>query len=217
MRSALVTVLAAGAVLSSPVASAGPDGCADLGGVVQTQGLCHIEVDTPTYQFQAKYPVDYPDVAGIIGYLTQERDGLINSAQAPGAWNLPYALKVNANSFRSERTRSVVLMLVEFTGGAHPTNWPRAFNFDVDRNQPITFDAVFPPGITAEIFPIMQDEMGRLGVRGLLSPERGLDPSLYQNFAITDDSVIFFFGRGELLPTSMSVTVPREQISPLRL
>ena len=26
-----------------------------------------------------------------------------------------------------------------------------------------------------------------------------MDPSHYQNFAITDDAVIFFFGQGELL------------------
>ena len=40
----------------------------------------------------------------------------------------------------------------------------------------------------------------------------------YQNFAVTDDSVIFYFGRAELLPSyagETSVTVPRSALPPL--
>jgi hypothetical protein len=43
----------------------------------------------------------------------------------------------------------------------------------------------------------------------------GLDPSKYENFAITDDSLVFFFSQGELLPESagaLQVTVPRAPV-----
>jgi hypothetical protein len=43
----------------------------------------------------------------------------------------------------------------------------------------------------------------------------GLDPATYENFAITDDALIFFFSQGELLSESagaLEVTVPRAPI-----
>ena len=39
-----------------------------------------------------------------------------------------------------------------------------------------------------------------------------MDPSHYQNFAVTDDAVIFFFSQGELLPRMLAppeASVPR--------
>ena len=45
-----------------------------------------------------------------------------------------------------------------------------------------------------------------------ISPAAGLDPTKYQNFAITDDALIFFFSQGELLPEAagaLQVSVPR--------
>jgi hypothetical protein len=54
----------------------------------------------------------------------------------------------------------------------------------------------------------------------LISPGSGLDPAHYQNFAITNDEVIFYFAPGELLPMSAgatSVKVPRTAIPPLAL
>ena len=55
---------------------------------------------------------------------------------------------------------------------------------------------------------------------GAVSTSAGLDPSHYQNFAITDDAVIFFFGRAELLPSyagATSVSVPRTAIPALEI
>jgi hypothetical protein len=60
----------------------------------------------------------------------------------------------------------------------------------------------------------------KTGLRGSISTGDGLDPSHYQNFAITDDSVIFYFGRAELLPSyagESSVTIPRSSLPPLQL
>jgi hypothetical protein len=46
----------------------------------------------------------------------------------------------------------------------------------------------------------------------------GLDPTNYQNFAVTNDELIFFFSQGELLAESagpVQATVPRAAVAPL--
>ena len=51
-----------------------------------------------------------------------------------------------------------------------------------------------------------------------ISPAAGLDPANYQNFAITNDGVIFFFSQGGLLPEAAGATqvlVQRSVIDPL--
>lgn len=221
MRAALLTFSVAGVLFTAPVAGAGPTGCADLGGAVDNRGMCLIEADTPTYTMEVKYPVDYSDEQAIVDYLNQTKAGFLNLAQTPGARNLPYEMDVTAQSFRSAQTRSAVLKLFQSVGSAHPTTWYKAFNFDVAKSQPVTFDTVFPAGALQQIFPIVQRELERqTGLIGSISPGDGMDPSHYQNFAITDDSVIFFFGRAELLPSyadATSVTIPRNDIPPLQL
>ena len=45
-----------------------------------------------------------------------------------------------------------------------------------------------------------------------IPPTEGLDPANYQNFALTDDSVIFFFSQGEMFAESagpVQASVPR--------
>ena len=49
-------------------------------------------------------------------------------------------------------------------------------------------------------------------------PSTGLDPSHYQNFAITDDQLIFYFAPGEMLSAlagPAQASVPRNAIPPL--
>jgi hypothetical protein len=51
-------------------------------------------------------------------------------------------------------------------------------------------------------------------------PSTGLDSSHYQNFAITDDQLIFYFAQGEMLPSFSGATqaaVPRSAIPPLAI
>ena len=51
-----------------------------------------------------------------------------------------------------------------------------------------------------------------------IAPGAGLDPVNYQNFAITNDGVIFFFSQGTLLPEAagaVQVLVPRSAIDPM--
>ncbi|MCB1290073.1 esterase [Mycolicibacterium sp.] len=219
----LAAVLVGAMILTAPPAAAGPEACTALGGVIEAGDICGVHASDPAYTMDVTFPLGYPDEQVIIDYLGQTRDGFVRVAQAPDARNLPYEMDVSAQSFASAQTRSVVLTLFQSVGGAHPTTWYKSFTFDVSQNRPVTFDMLFAPDTKPlqEIFPLVQRQLEKDTIlAGSISPGDGLDPSHYQNFAVTDDAVIFFFGRGELLPSYVgetSVTLPRNEIPPLQL
>lgn len=224
MRALTVTaLLLAGAIAAATPAAGAPQSCAGLGGVVQAEGTCRVQASEPTYLMDITFPLDYPDEQAILDYLSQTRDGFVNVANAPDTRNRPLEMDVTAESLASARTRSVVLKLFQDVGSAHPTTWFKSFTFDTVRDAPVTFDTLFAPGADPlqVVFPIVQRELeSKSGLVGSISPGDGMDPSHYQNFAITDDAVIFYFGRAELLPSyagEHSVTVPRSELPPLQL
>jgi hypothetical protein len=222
MRVAIAVALIGGALVAAPTASSAPDACAALRGVVQ-DGLCQVQASGPAYTMNMKLPLDYPDQQAVIGYLTEARDGFVNVAQTPDSRNVPHEMDVTAESFRSAATRSLVLTLFQDVGGAHPTTWYKSFTYDLGRGRPVTFDTLFAADAKPldAIFPIVQRTLdAETGLAASISPSDGRDPSHYQNFAITDDSVIFFFGRAELLPSyagATSVSVPRNALPPLQV
>lgn len=67
------------------------------------------------------------------------------------------------------------------------------------------------------ILPLVQAEVNKqLGQPVTISPGDGLDPTKYQNFALTDDSLIFFFSQGDLLPEAagaLQVSIPRGPVA----
>ncbi len=215
-------VLSVAVLFSAPGAVAAPLGCGELGGTVR-EGTCQIAETTPGYTMDLRFPVDYPGEPDMVNYVAQTKEGFLNVARTPESRGRPYELDVTAESLRSEQTRSVVLTLFQNVGGAHPTTWYKSFTYDVIRNAPVSFDTLFAPGATpmAAIFPIVQRELANTsGLVDAISAGDGMDPARYQNFAITDDAVIFYFGRGELLPSyagATSVSVPRAAIPPLRV
>jgi len=163
MRSAGITaavLLAAGLQLATPARGV-PGDCAFLGGVVRTDGLCHVESSTPAYTMNVAVPLDYPDEQAVIDYLIATRDGFVNVTQAPDARNLPYEMDVTAEAFSSARTRSLVLTLFQNVGSAHPTTWYKSFTYDRDRGRPVTFDTLFAPGAKPleAISPIVRREL----------------------------------------------------------
>ncbi|GJF10663.1 hypothetical protein NGTWS0302_07250 [Mycolicibacterium cyprinidarum] len=227
MRILTAAVLAAGVVaggVATPMAAA-QSACTDLGGTVDAEKICHVHTENPTYRLDYAFPADYPDQQALTAYLTQTRDGFVNVSDMPGSWNLPYVLDGRGTGYRSgpedAGTRSVVFEVYENVGGAHPQTWYKAFNWDVATGAPISFDTLFKPDTTPldVIFPIVQADLSRqLGADALISPADGLNPAKYQQFAITDDSVIFFFGQGEIMAGAggaMQATVPRSAIASL--
>ena len=89
------------------------------------------------------------------------------------------------------------------------------------KGAPITFDCLFKPGtrpldvIYPEVNRYLKKEQGLIDS---IPQTDGLDPANYQNFALTDDSVIFFFSQGEMFAESagpVEATVPRASVAPM--
>ena len=69
------------------------------------------------------------------------------------------------------------------------------------------------------VAPIVQSELQRqTGRQVQIAPTAAYDPMNYQDFAVTNDGVMFFFSQGQLLPEAAGATqvlVPRAAIDPM--
>jgi hypothetical protein len=207
---------------SVAVASAAPPKCADLSGVMVGVQTCQIQATDPAYSLDISYPVNYPEPQAVVDYVKQARDGFLNVAKMPGPRDMPYELDTTATEYNSavppRGTQSLVFKTYQDVGGAHPQTFYKSFNWDQSYRKPITIDNLFREGTQPfpVILPIVQSELQKQsGQPVAIAPEVGLDPTKYQNFAITDDAIIFFFSQGELLPEAvgaLQVSVPRGPI-----
>lgn len=223
MRIASLAVAAAAAmtfaVSSVGVSHAAPPKCADLSGVLDGGGMCRISATDPGYTLNITYPVDYPDQDGVVDYIRQTRDGFLNVAKAPGPHEMPYELETTATEYTSalppRGSQSVVFKTYQGVGGAHPLTFYKSFNWDQTFRKPITAASLFREGTQPFplIYPVVLVELTKqLGQPVDIPPSVGLDPSKYENFAITNDAIIFFFDQGEILPEAagaLEVVVPR--------
>jgi hypothetical protein len=218
-------VLAAGAIAGSTGAASAQSACAELGGTVGQDQICRVHAQNATYLLDYSFPAQYPDQAAVVDYLTQTRDGFVNVSEMPDSGGLPYVLDAKGTGYRSGLpflgTESVAFEMYENVGGAGPQTWFKAFNWDFAKRAPITFDTLFKPDSRPleVIFPVVEAELQKqTGQPDTVLPGDGLDPANYQNFALTDDAVIFFFSQGELLPESAGATqvsVPRATVASL--
>ncbi len=233
MRNVIAAALiAAGALLGwsgGPVAAA-DSACTSMGGDVEGEQTCHVHAANSTYTLDMRFPLDYPDEQTLTDYVGQNRDGFVNvaqtSSQTSGTRDVPYQMEVTSEQYHSGQppggTKSVVVKVFEDLGGPRPSTSYKGFNYDLGVQKPITFDTLFAPNSKPldSIYPIVQREVGRqTGFGAAILPGSGLDSSHYQNFAITDDELIFYFAPGELLPASIAgatqVHVPRNAVPPL--
>jgi hypothetical protein len=201
--------------------------CADLGGVVDANQICQIQVTDPQYSLNIGYPVNYPDAGPVFDYVKQTRDGFLNVAKTPDSRTMPYELDTTETEYGAavppRSTQSVVFKTYQSVGGAHPTTFYKAFNWDQVTRKPIQIDAggsdkvqtLFQPGTNPwpVIFPLVQAEVDKqLGQPVAIDLGSGLDPTKYQNFAITNDQLIFFFSQGDMLPEAagaLQIAIPR--------
>ncbi|OBF67000.1 hypothetical protein A5753_05785 [Mycobacterium sp. 852002-51971_SCH5477799-a] len=227
MRFLIAAALLAAAVLLGGPAAAEPPSCASLGASLEAGQMCRLHATGPNYTLNMSFPADYPDEQALTDYITQNRDGFVAVAQSSGGRDQPYQLEATTEQHGAgqppHNTRSVVLKFFQDVGGAHSSNWYKAFNYNLGTKQPITFDNLFPPGATPldAIYPIVQRDLERQTPLGAaVLPSTGHDPSHYQNFAITDDQLIFYFAPGEMLPAlggPLQAQVPRNAIPPLAI
>ena len=209
---------AASSALPSPTGTA-QSACADLGGALDPGHNCHLHTATARYTLDFSFPLDYPDPRALTDFLTQERDQFVGWVAENPPRSFPYELKIVGRAYRSvagSATESLVFTIGSDTG-IHPVATYRAFNFDLKTHAPITFETLFKPGTQPlEVLnPIVQRELGKHDAPGPLSLN-DLGVNAYRNFAITDDTVIFFFDQDTLLPHEdgpLKVTVPRTELA----
>ncbi len=220
---AVVAAVVAG-LIGSPVASA-QSACTDLGGTVSPDQICRVHTENDTYLLDFTFPAQYPDQQAVVDYLRQTRDGFVNVSGMPGSRGLPYVLDAKGTGYRSGLpligTESLVFEVYQNVGGAHPLTWYKAFNWNLAANAPITFDTLFKPG--TKPLDVIYPEVNRYlsqqqGLIDAIPKTAGLDPAKYQNFALTDDSLIFFFSQGEMFAESagpVQASVPRAAVAPI--
>jgi hypothetical protein len=224
LRALLIALTGSAMIATAPTASA-QSGCADLGGTVDAEQLCQFRSTTPNYTIDMAVPLDYPDQQTVVDYLKQDRADFLDWFNQFGGdgRSQPYMHDVTAKTFRSgtptSGTQSLVLDIDDDTGFAHqghPNTWFKAFNYDLGKHAPITFDTLFKPGTDplAVLNPIVQQNFGTRQE----TPVGDLDASTYRNFAITDDAVTFYFGQDQVVRDNNGphqISVPRSELAPL--
>ena len=226
---AATTAVLVGFSIAAVPASAAPPQCSDLKGALVGQN-CVIQEADAGYSLSITYPANYPDVQAVFDWVKQTRDGFVNVAKGPDSRAMPYELDVSATEYNSavppRGTQSVVFKVYQDVGGTKPQTFYKAFNWDQTLRWPIVLDTggrektqpLFQPGANPWpiIFPLVQAELEKqMGTKPVIAPEVGLNPATYENFAIQNDTLVFFFGQGAILPESagaLSVTVPRAPV-----
>lgn len=224
LAAAVTAACAVVGTVGTPTALA-QSACVDLGGTVSPDQICRVHAQNDTYQLDFSFPAQYPDQRAVTDYLTQARDGFVNVSDMPGSRGLPYVLDAKGTGYRSGLplvgTESLVFEVYQNVGGAHPLTWYEAFNWNLATRTPITFDSLFKPGTKPldVIYPAVNDDLFKSqGVLDAIPQSAGSDAANFQNFALTDDKVIFFFSQGEILPESagpVQASVPRAALAPM--
>jgi hypothetical protein len=209
---------ATSAMSSSSNAADAPSPCAKLSGTIAPDGMCHVHNETPFYTTDFHFPVTYPDMTAVTDYIAQSRDGFVDWLEKnPVPGGIHSGLNIAGDAYSSSSTQSLVLS-IETEGGVHPVTTFKAFNYDVDRHTAIEFGTLFKPGARplSVLNPIVSRELDNRQVRDVSTADTGVDA--YQNFAITDDSVIFFIDQDGPFPHyvgSLEIPVSRAELAPL--
>lgn len=207
------------------VAAAAPKTfCDDLKGTIAGQ-VCQIQISDPGYRVDISLPSFYPDQKSLKDYVAQTCDGFLNVAKSSAPRDVPYELDITSTPYESaippRGTQSLVLKTYQKVGDAHPLTTYKAFNWDQAYRKPITYGTLWKPDTDPlqVVFPTVQSELQKQTQQQVsIAPSPGLDPNNYQNFAITNNGVVFFFSQGQLLPEAAGATqalVPRSTIDPM--
>jgi hypothetical protein len=209
--------LIAAAVLSAmalfPATAAAQTSCDELGGAVEPAGTCHVHGEGPNYRMDLAFPTDYVDEPALAGYVTQQRDAFLDWVAKFGGPSFA-ELGMGFEDYQSTNTRSVVLKIGRDTG-VHPFSTFTTFTYDVTKRAPVTIDTLFKPGSQplAVLNPIVAPEFQKHGAK-LRADELTLND--YRSFALTDDSVFFFFDQDwpmDHVSGPLTVTVPRAALA----
>lgn len=212
---------AAATTSAVPTTTTASSACTRLEGTVGEAGLCTVHTETPNYTIDMSFPVDYPDQDAVGQVLTTQRDEFIALVDEPPVRDVPKALDIKSQTYRSgtgtSGTESLVFEEYVNFGGAHPVTNYDALNFDLGTKAPITFDTLFKPGTdpVAVLDPLVQAELTKQ-LPGATVGDNPVGAEMYKNFALTDDAVLFFISQGQWTISAagaQTVSIPRTQLA----
>jgi hypothetical protein len=195
--------------------------CTRLEGTVGEAGRCTVHTETPNYTIDMSFPVDYPDQGAVGQVLTTQRDEFIALVEEPPVRDVPKALDITSQTYRSgtpsSGTESLVFEEYVNFGGAHPVTNYDALNFDLGKKAPITFDTLFNPGAdpVAVLDPLVAAELTKQ-LPGATVGDNPVGAQMYKNFALTDDAVLFFISQGQWTISAagaQTVSIPRTELA----
>lgn len=192
---------------------------------VNSAGNCVWGTGHPRSNVNIEFPSKSPQEQAIVDYATNVANNYYE-VETAARNNTPSGLselEVTATSYASGTpeagTQTVVLKSYQFIGGAaHPNISYKAFASTNPTGTPITFDSLFRPGTKPfdVIVPIANNQISAdVGQPFTMDAAVGHDPANYQNFAITNDALIFFFDKDQLaVPTGdFQVSIPRSAVA----
>ena len=206
---------------TTSAAPAASSACGRLEGKVGEAGLCTVHTETPNYTIDMSFPVAYPDQDAVGQALTSQRDEFIALVEEPPVRDVPKALDIKSQTFRSGApnagTESLVFEEYSNFGGAHPVTNYDALNYDVSKKAPITFETLFKPGTdpVAVLDPLVKAELTK-ALPGADIPDNPVGAEMYKNFALTDDAVLFFLSQGQWTISAagaQTVSIPRTELA----
>ena len=223
IRVITAAVLTAGNLGLAGVAGAAPlNDPAGLCSIHNDKGDCWVAASGPSVNIDMTFPAGDPQEQAIVDYLTQVQKDFDDNTSL-GTLDDPkplQELEVTTTPYTSGSTSTLVLKTYQNLGGPHPQTFYKSFTYDRATKSPVTFDSLFRPG--GEPLPVLLpivtgDITNQVQQPITIDPALGLDPANYQNFALTDDAVIFFFDQNALMPAlgATEVSVPRAAIADL--
>ena len=194
--------------------------CLNLSGTIGSDSSCDVHDNTATYKIVMRFPTGYPDQEALADYLTQQRTDFVEWVDTAPDRTAHHELDVIGAAYRSgdrkSGTESLVLTIGNDTG-VHPVATYKAFNYSLADHAPISLEALFKPGTNpvAVVKPFVAHEVLALD-RNRGKALDDLTATSYQQFAITDDAIIFFFNQDGVLPHEdgpFQVAVPRSELA----
>ncbi|MEN9582391.1 MAG: Peptidoglycan-N-acetylmuramic acid deacetylase PdaC, partial [Candidatus Parcubacteria bacterium] len=173
-----------------------------------------IDVDYP--QFANVPPAINSDIKKFAESEIENIDSL-KLAEIPTSSNATYFLKINYEIEQSNTDYlSLVFTVNLYTGGAHPNEYFKTFNYDVRTGAPILLAGLYPENATVleilkpKIAKAVRDSLvDTLRINGdntsnpdelLFEPIASLDPELFENFTFGSEYITFYFSPYDIAP-----------------
>jgi hypothetical protein len=165
----------------------------------------HVDVDYPLEMAQ------YPAAAKVIDAFVLDQQKSFISSYTPD-YSLPsyandWTMNITNETYKySEDIQTVVFNISFYTGGAHPNSGYKSFTFDLKNSKELTLNDVFLNGTIPwdTISQLAQDslktQLGDMADPTFIEPGTGTNPDNYKSWALTPNSLIFFFDPYQVAP-----------------